>query len=97
MKVATGASRQPQGWECGRQIGVNFREVISDQDGSDSTSLCQGDSHLQLEHMDVYYDKATGDKYVPRAVLVDQEPGSMDLVHLGPFGQIFRPDNLVFG
>jgi hypothetical protein len=39
---------------------------------------------------------ATG-RYVPRAVLMDLEPGTMDSVRSGPFGQIFRPDNFVFG
>jgi len=34
---------------------------------------------------------------VPRAVLVDLEPGTMDSVRSGPYGQIFRPDNFVFG
>ena len=38
-----------------------------------------------------------GNKYVPRAILVDLEPGTMDSVRSGPFGQIFRPDNFVFG
>ena len=38
-----------------------------------------------------------GGKYVPRACLVDLEPGTMDSVRSGPFGQIFRPDNFVFG
>ena len=38
-----------------------------------------------------------GGKYVPRGVLVDLEPGTMDSVRSGPFGQIFRPDNFVFG
>jgi tubulin beta len=36
-------------------------------------------------------------KYVPRAVLVDLEPGTMDAIRGGPFGQLFRPDNFVFG
>ena len=31
-----------------------------------------------------------GNKYVPRAILVDLEPGTMDSVRSGPFGQIFR-------
>lgn len=34
---------------------------------------------------------------MPRAILVDLEPGTMDAVRSGPFGQIFRPDNFVFG
>ena len=29
--------------------------------------------------------------------MVDLEPGTMDSVRSGPFGQIFRPDNFVFG
>ena len=38
-----------------------------------------------------------GGKYVPRAILVDLEPGTMDSVRSGPYGQIYRPDNFVFG
>ncbi|GFZ15341.1 tubulin beta 8 [Actinidia rufa] len=30
-------------------------------------------------------------------VLMDLEPGTMDSVRSGPYGQIFRPDNFVFG
>ena len=32
-----------------------------------------------------------------QAVLVDLEPGTMDSVRSGPYGQLFRPDNFVFG
>ena len=42
-------------------------------------------------------NQATGGRYVPRAVLMDLEPGTMDSVRAGPFGQLFRPDNFVFG
>ena len=38
-----------------------------------------------------------GGRYVPRAVLMDLEPGTMDSVRAGPFGHLFRPDNFVFG
>ena len=52
---------------------------------------------LRLERINVYYNEATGGRYVPRAVLMDLEPGTMDSVRAGPFGQLFRPDNFVFG
>ena len=96
--------------------------MISDEHGIDPTGTYHGDSDLQLERINVYYNEATGTaprgpltppppprpaltaspcvaggKYVPRAVLVDLEPGTMDSVRSGPFGQIFRPDNFVFG
>lgn len=34
---------------------------------------------------------------MPRAVLVDLEPGTMDSLRSGPLGGLFRPDNFVFG
>jgi hypothetical protein len=37
-----------------------------------------GDNDLQLERINVYYNEAMGGKYVPRAILVDLEPGTMD-------------------
>ena len=53
---------------------------------------------MQLERISVYYNEASATgTYVPRAVLVDLEPGTMDSVRSGPFGQLFRPDNFVFG
>ena len=65
--------------------------------GVDPTGTYHGDSDLQLERINVYYNEATGGRYVPRAVLMDLEPGTMDSVRAGPYGQIFRPDNFVFG
>ena len=56
-----------------------------------------GTSELQLERIEVYYNQASGGKYVPRAILLDLEPGTMDSVRAGPYGGIFRPDNYVFG
>lgn len=95
------------------QPGSKFWEVISDEHGVDPTGTYQGDSDLQLERINVYYNEATGGRYVPRAILMDLEvhlpvlflpfctffhqPGTMDSVRAGPYGQIFRPDNFVFG
>uniref|UniRef100_F7H5H4 Tubulin/FtsZ GTPase domain-containing protein n=1 Tax=Callithrix jacchus TaxID=9483 RepID=F7H5H4_CALJA len=82
--------------QCGNQIGAKFWEVISDEHGIDPVGTYHGDSDLQLERINVYYNEASGGRYVARAVLVDLEPGTMDSVRSGPFGQIFRPDNFIF-
>ncbi|PSC72040.1 tubulin beta chain [Micractinium conductrix] len=73
------------------------RHVVCDEHGVDPTGTYAGESDLQLERINVYFNEATGGRYVPRAVLLDLEPGTMDAVRAGPFGQIFRPDNFVFG
>ena len=36
-------------------------------------------------------------KYVPRAILVDLEPGTMDSVRSGVLGPLFKPEHFVFG
>ncbi|KAF6136390.1 hypothetical protein GIB67_038961 [Kingdonia uniflora] len=87
-----------QGGQCGNQIGAKFWEVICDEHGIDQTGRHRGDtSELQLERINVYYNEASGGRYVPRAVLMDLEPGTMDSIRSGQYGQIFRPDNFVFG
>ncbi|MBA0644621.1 hypothetical protein Goklo_028758 [Gossypium klotzschianum] len=86
-----------QGGQCGNQIGAKFWEVVCAEHGIDSTGRYQGDSELQLERINVYYNEASCGRFVPRAVLMDLEPGTMDSVRSGPYGQIFRPDNFVFG
>jgi len=86
-----------QAGQCGNQIGQKFWEVISDEHGISSDGNYVGDNDQQLERINVYYNEASGGKYVPRAVLVDLEPGTMDSVRSGPMGKIFRPDNFVFG
>ncbi|KAK9023123.1 hypothetical protein V6N11_003353 [Hibiscus sabdariffa] len=88
-----------QGGQCGNQIGSKFWEVICGEHGVDPTGRYTGDgtSDMQLERIDVYYNEASGGRYVPRAVLMDLEPGTMDSIRSGPYGQIFRPDNFVFG
>uniref|UniRef100_A0A670IIW2 Tubulin/FtsZ GTPase domain-containing protein n=1 Tax=Podarcis muralis TaxID=64176 RepID=A0A670IIW2_PODMU len=86
-----------QAGQCGNQIGTKFWEVISDEHGIDPAGGYVGDSPLQLERINVYYNESSSQKYVPRAILVDLEPGTMDSVRSGPFGQLFRPDNFIFG
>ena len=45
----------------------------------------------------IYVNIATGGKYVPRAILLDLEPGTMNSIRSSVYGGIFRPDNFVFG
>ncbi|KAK7681786.1 hypothetical protein QCA50_015133 [Cerrena zonata] len=83
--------------QCGNQIGAKFWEVVSDEHGIDRDGMYKGTNDLQLERINVYYNEVGANKYVPRAVLIDLEPGTMDSVRSGPLGSLFRPDNFVFG
>ena len=65
-----------QGGQCGNQIGAKFWEVISDEHGIDPTGTYHGDSDLQLERINVYFNEATGDATSPAPSLWtwNQEP-----------------------
>lgn len=85
------------GGQCGNQIGAKFWEVVCEEHGIDTSGEYEGENDNQLERIQVYFNEATGGRYVPRAILMDLEPGTMDSVRAGSYGQIFRPDNFVFG
>ncbi|VVD02951.1 unnamed protein product, partial [Leptidea sinapis] len=86
-----------QAGQCGNQIGSKFWEVISHEHGINTTGMYVGTDPILQERLSVYYNEASSGKYVPRAVLVDLEPGTMDSVRSSEYGQLFRPDNFVFG
>jgi len=83
--------------QCGNQIGAKFWEVISDEHGVDTLGVYNGTSSNQLERINVYYNEVSGNRYVPRAILIDLEPGTMESVRAGTHGRLFRPDSFVFG
>ncbi|XP_052580695.1 tubulin beta-1 chain isoform X3 [Peromyscus californicus insignis] len=83
--------------QCGNQIGSKFWEVIGEEHGIDCAGSDRGASALQLERISVYYNEAYGKKYVPRAVLVDLEPGTMDSIRSSRLGALFQPDSFVHG
>ncbi|KAG1461624.1 hypothetical protein G6F56_005686 [Rhizopus delemar] len=86
-----------QAGQCGNQIGQKFWETISEEHGVDANGSYIGDNSLQLERINVFYNEGSKGKYVPRAVLVDLEPATMDSIRNSAYGKIFRPDNFVNG
>ena len=83
--------------QCGNQIGTKFWEIICEEHGINKNGEYEGDSDLQLERIDVYFKEGYKGKYVPRSVLVDLEPGTLDVARASEYGKLFRPDNFVAG
>lgn len=50
-----------------------------------------------LDKINVYFGEAGDRRYVPRAALVDLEPGTLDVIKASSVGSMFKPDNFVFG
>nr|VZI20978.1 unnamed protein product [Spirometra erinaceieuropaei] len=83
--------------QCGNQMGAKFWEVIADEHGISVDGYYRGDSDLQIERIHVYFTEAAGGRMVPRCILTDLEPGSLDVIRASTYGSLFRPDNFAFG
>lgn len=53
-------------------------QVICDEHGIAPDGSYVGDSDLQLERANVYFNEATGGRFVPRAVLLDLVSGMVE-------------------
>jgi tubulin beta len=72
-------------------------QTMAAEHGISPSGAYEGDNPLQLERINVYFNEGQGGRYVPRAVLTDLEPGTMDSIRGGKYGKLFRPDNFVHG
>jgi tubulin beta len=86
-----------QAGQCGNQIGSKFWEVIQDEHGIGTDGKYVGNNDMQLERINVYYNEASQGRYVPRSVMLDLEPGTMESIKASKLGKLFRPNNFVFG
>jgi len=88
--------------QCGNQIGNAFwgtmgKEHKLEPNGKFKGKKEDGDNQARLDKIDVYYQEAGTMRFVPRACLVDLEPGIMDVIKASPMGALFKPDNMCFG
>ena len=82
--------------QCGNQGGSAFWKTLNSEHGLDLTGKFCGDSETQRDKINVFYTESCEERFVPRAVLVDLEPGPLERLRATTLGQIFRPDNFVF-
>ncbi|MCA9661963.1 MAG: tubulin beta chain [Myxococcales bacterium] len=86
---------------CGLTLGLAFWDMLRDEHGleSDGRFVARGDGldDERRAKIEVFFRRASADRYVPRAALVDLEPGTLDAIRSSPIGSLFRPDNFVLG
>merc|ERR1712042_378417 len=85
------------GGQCGNQIGNRFWQTVIAEHSIDGSGYYTGDNAaVDLDKVSVYM-RSAGERYVPRACLIDLEPGTVDVIKASPVGTLFKPDNFVFG
>lgn len=83
--------------QCGNQMGTRFWETVLAEHKIDGSGYYQGDNAaVDLYKVSVYMRK-NAKRYVPRACLIDLEPGTVDVIKGSSLGTLFKPDNFIFG
>ncbi|KHN75342.1 Tubulin beta chain [Toxocara canis] len=75
---------------------IHFWSELCKEHGLDT----EGELHRltnQNEKLQVYFDEIDGRRFVPRALLMDLEPGAIDEVQFGAYGNVFSPDKMLRG
>jgi tubulin beta len=67
-------------------MGIKLQEVLCDEHGIGGDGEYCGDNDAQLDRVNVLCHGASGEKYVPRTVFFDLEPGVIKAVRASPLG-----------
>uniref|UniRef100_A0A914HLJ5 Tubulin alpha chain n=1 Tax=Globodera rostochiensis TaxID=31243 RepID=A0A914HLJ5_GLORO len=51
----------------------------------------------KCQYYNTFYTESSNGKYVPRSIFVDLEPTVIDEIRVGPYRQLFHPDQLING
>ena len=81
--------------QCGNQVSSKFWEVLATEHHLQPCGL-RGEK-TDTRGLDVYFNEVNGERYVPRTVLVDLEPGVLDSIRGSQYGGMYDPDTFVSG
>ena len=80
--------------QCGNQIADQFWRLIAKEHGLNGQGVPTGEAPSNV-NQGVFFHKVNDSKYVPRAVLVDLEPGVISRIENGDMGGMFDQGSIV--
>mmetsp|Transcript_15234 Transcript_15234/g.23122 ORF Transcript_15234/g.23122 Transcript_15234/m.23122 type:complete len:561 (+) Transcript_15234:107-1789(+) len=88
--------------QCGNQIGEVFWHRMLEEHNLTNEGLfnfganLKYEDYFKLDKIDVYFNECEQrDKFVPRSVLIDLEPGVIDKIRHSNIGPLFHPDFII--
>lgn len=88
---------QLQVGQCGNQLGTKSWQTICQEHCIDALGNQVKGRDDELDRLSTYYTEGIGGRYLPRALLVDLEPGTADSVRASTLGKLFKLENYVLG
>ncbi|CAF1569525.1 unnamed protein product [Rotaria magnacalcarata] len=83
--------------QAGNCIGERFWKLACEEHGIDSCGSYHGESDLQLERINVYFNEIRNQRYVPRSVFVDLDQMSINKIRNSTYKNLFNPELLING
>ncbi|MEZ5300661.1 MAG: tubulin beta chain [Verrucomicrobiales bacterium] len=81
--------------QCGNQIGEQFWRLVTREHGLNLDGSPNASAHTDRRNQGVFFDQVSPTKFVPRAVLVDLEPGVISRVEGGDMAELFDSGSIV--
>jgi len=83
--------------QCGNQIGHRFWQIVSGEHSIDRQGHYNGNEDKQLKRLPVFYTESSTGRFVPRALLFDMEPGTLNYIRSSEWGSLYHPNSYIFG
>ena len=83
--------------QAGVQIGSDCWELYCHEHGIKPDGTMMEESREINGSFSTFFSEAGSGKYVPRALFIDLEPGTIDEVKHGQYRQLFHPDQMITG
>lgn len=80
--------------QCGNQIGTEFWKRLCAEHGIRQDGILEDFATLGGDRKDVFFYQADDEHYIPRALLLDLEPGVISGIQNGPLRNLFNPENI---
>jgi tubulin beta len=86
-----------QAGQCGNQIGHQLWEMVSGEHSIDASGHYNGQNDNQLKRLAVYFNESSTGRFVPRNILFDMEPGTLNFIRSSEWGSLYHPNAFIFG
>jgi len=83
--------------QCGNFVGHDFWTKISQEHHLNPNGGFTGEDNVRLQRLPTFFTESSTGRFVPRAILCDLEPGSLNSIRTDKWGTLYHPEGFIFG
>eukprot|EP01100_Stratorugosa_tubuloviscum_P001254 TRINITY_DN1278_c1_g2_i1.p1 TRINITY_DN1278_c1_g2~~TRINITY_DN1278_c1_g2_i1.p1 ORF type:complete len:491 (-),score=221.22 TRINITY_DN1278_c1_g2_i1:1431-2903(-) len=80
--------------QCGNQIGTEFWKQLCFEHGINPQGILEPFATETTDRKDVFFYQADDAHYIPRALLIDLEPGVIQGIRNSAYSRLYNPENI---